>query len=315
MQIRLATRTLRLRQPLRTAHGTTTERHSVEIAIADQGLVGHGEAAPLPGFGLESFDDALHSLQEWANDHHKFPTSPAARSAALAALDDLADAKTNKVKPPASVLVQALVGATDLEGMKEEIQAAVRHGYKGIKLKVGSTDPETDYRRICEAIELTHASTTLRLDANGGWSAEEAMSVLRPIESRFVDLVEEPTSNPSDWQKIADTTGLLLAADENLVNEKQVEGLLMNAAVGALILKPSILGGASGTRSIAELAAENKLRVIISSFLDGPIALRAARDLAIELAPKEIHGLGTAGLFVERFPKDVTPDQGYLHRS
>ena len=88
MQIRLATRTLRLRQPLRTAHGTTTERHSVEIAISDQGLVGHGEAAPLPGFGLESFDDALHSLQEWANDHHKFPTSPAARSAALAALDD-----------------------------------------------------------------------------------------------------------------------------------------------------------------------------------------------------------------------------------
>ena len=199
--------------------------------------------------------------------------------------------------------------------MKEEIQAAVRHGYKGIKLKVGSTDPETDYRRICEAIELTHASTTLRLDANGGWSAEEAMSVLRPIESRFVDLVEEPTSNPSDWQKIADTTGLLLAADENLVNEKQVEGLLMNAAVGALILKPSILGGASGTRSIAELAAENKLRVIISSFLDGPIALRAARDLAIELAPKEIHGLGTAGLFDESFPKEVTPDQGSLHRS
>ena len=80
MQIRLATRTLRLRQPLRTAHGTTTERHSVEIAISDQGLVGHGEAAPLPGFGLESFDDALHSLQEWANDHHKFPISPAARS-------------------------------------------------------------------------------------------------------------------------------------------------------------------------------------------------------------------------------------------
>ena len=64
MQIRLATRTLRLRQPLRTAHGTTTERHSVEIAISDQGLVGHGEAAPLPGFGLESFDDALVS-EEW----------------------------------------------------------------------------------------------------------------------------------------------------------------------------------------------------------------------------------------------------------
>ena len=127
--------------------------------------------------------------------------------------------------------------------------------------------------------------------------------------------LDDTSKNDSFWQKIADTTGLLLAADENLVNEKQVEGLLMNAAVGALILKPSILGGASGTRSIAELAAENKLRVIISSFLDGPIALRAARDLAIELAPKEIHGLGTAGLFVERFPKDVTPDQGYLHRS
>ena len=45
-----------------------------------------------------------------------------------------------------------------------------------------------------------------------------------------------------------------------------------------------------------------------------PIALRAARDLALELAPLEIHGLGTAPLFVEDLPSDVQPVNGYLRR-
>ena len=130
-----------------------------------------------------------------------------------------------------------------------------------------------------------------------------------------MDLVEEPTANPLDWKKVREVTGVKIGADEQLTNELQVHQLLEHAAAQTFVLKPSVIGGPSATRKVAELAQSNDVNVLISSFLDGPIALRSARDLAMELAPNEIHGLGTASLFIDEFPADVVPTNGVLHCS
>ncbi|MED5293817.1 MAG: enolase C-terminal domain-like protein, partial [Actinomycetota bacterium] len=154
----------------------------------------------------------------------------------------------------------------------------------------------------------------LRLDANGGWTKHQALAVLTCVETSRIALVEEPTSDPSDWGKINEETGIRVGADEHLTNRKQIDRLIELEAAQTFVLKPSILGGPPATRDIAALAAKNDIDVVISSFLDGPIALRTARDLALELAPEQIHGLGTAPLFVEDLPEDVQPINGYLHR-
>ena len=313
MLIALETRKLQLRHPLVTAHGSTTHRNIIEITASEDGFQGHGEAAPLPGFGLETFDESLAALESWVKNPHRLPDAPAARSGANTAIENLEKASSSTTPTSGKIAVQALIGSAESSSIESEVSRALEQGYLAIKLKVAATDKKTDIARIQRAIQLVGPHAALRLDANGGWSLEDALYVLSAIDSNHVDLVEEPTANPLDWKKVREVTGVKIGADEQLTNELQVHQLLEHAAAQTFVLKPSVIGGPSATRKVAELAQSNDVNVLISSFLDGPIALRSARDLAMELAPNEIHGLGTASLFIDEFPDDVVPTNGFLH--
>ncbi|MAK24540.1 MAG: hypothetical protein CL414_04895, partial [Acidimicrobiaceae bacterium] len=227
--------------------------------------------------------------------------------------ENLEKASSSTTPTSGKIAVQALIGSAESSSIESEVSRALEQGYLAIKLKVAATDKKTDIARIQRAIQLVGPHSALRLDANGGWSLEDALYVLSAIDSNHVDLVEEPTANPLDWKKVREVTGVKIGADEQLTNELQVHQLLEHAAAQTFVLKPSVIGGPSATRKVAELAQSNDVNVLISSFLDGPIALRSARDLAMELAPNEIHGLGTASLFIDEFPGDVVPTKGFLH--
>lgn len=314
MLITLNERTLQLRSPITTAHGTTTHRKIIEITVQQDGFFGYGESAPLPGFGLETFEETQAALAEWSKNPNSLPTLPAALSGAATALDYLEQSKSQIGLPAGSVAVQALVSATNISSLEKQITDAINDGYSAVKLKVAASDAMTDIKRIDIAVKLIDNQAVLRLDANGGWTTREALDVLTSTNTSRVALVEEPTSDPENWQQIYEETGICIGADEHLTDQAQINRLVDLEAAQTFVLKPSVLGGPPPTREIASEAARNNINVIISSFLDGPIALRAARDLALELAPLEIHGLGTAPLFVEDLPIDVQPVNGYLRR-
>jgi len=314
MFVTLKTRTLQLRSPVTTAHGKTTQRQIVEIIAQQNEFFGYGESAPLPGFGLETFEETYAALVEWSKSPHVLPTLPAALSGANTALHYLEQAKSHICLPSGSLAVQALISATDTSTLKQQVTDAINDGYRAVKLKVAATDTMTDMQRIEIATNLTDTHTLLRLDANGGWTKQEALEVLTSTNSSRIALVEEPTSDPRDWQEIHQKTGINIGADEQLTDQAQTDRLLDLNAAQTFILKPSILGGPPVTRQIASQAAQNDIDIIVSSFLDGPVALRSARDLALELAPDGIHGLGTAPLFIEDLPSDVQPVNGYLQR-
>lgn len=314
MLITLNKRTLQLRNPMVTAHGTTTHRHIIEITAQQDQFFGHGEAAPLPGFGVETFEETQTALIEWSKNLESLPAPPAARSGANTALDYLRQSKSQTPLPPGSVAVQALIGAREISLVERQISDAINSGHRAVKLKVAAADVAADIERIELAINIVDSQVLLRLDANGGWTKQEALSVLTRVEASRIALVEEPTSDPSEWRRINEETGISVGADEHLTDPQQIDRLIELKAAQTFVLKPSILGGPPATRVIAALAAKNNIDIVISSFLDGPTALRAARDLALELAPDQIHGLGTAPLFVEDLPEDVQPINGHLHR-
>jgi len=312
--ITLRKRVLHLRSPLVTAHGSTTKRHLIEISVSDGKFCGYGEAAPLPGFGLESFQEAEAALRNWVRDPEQLPASPAALSGAATALEYLELEKGGACLPTASIAVQALVGASEASDVEAQVARAVASGYSAVKLKVAATDTNVDIDRIRVAAAVTNEETLLRLDANGGWSPDEALKVLAAVSDKEIELIEEPTGDPSEWRKISKRTGLKVGADEQLTGRLQIDRILELEAAQTFVLKPSVLGGPQSTRQLASRAQEHNVRVLISSLLDGPIGLRAARDLALELAPQEIHGLGTAALFIEELPEDVTPVNGRIFR-
>lgn len=314
MLITLNNRTLQLRSPMVTAHGRTTDRHIIEITAKQDGFFGYGEAAPLPSFGAETFEETQIALTEWSKNPQSLPDLPVARSGAATALDYLEQSKSKTFLPPGAVAVQALIGALEISSVERQISDAINDGYRAVKLKVAAADTASDIERIELAASLIDPQVLLRLDANGGWTKQQALTVLTCVEASRIALVEEPTSDPSDWEKIKEETGIRVGADEHLTDRHQIDRLIELGAAQTFVLKPSILGGPPATRAIASLAANNDIDIVISSFLDGPIALRTGRDLALELAPKQIHGLGTAPLFVEDLPEDVQPVNGHLHR-
>jgi L-alanine-DL-glutamate epimerase-like enolase superfamily enzyme len=169
--VRLTHRTIRV--PLRgagfaAAHGTVTERELVRVTLeADDGLSGHGEAAPLPSYDGVSAADVRAALQDCVEVLADYPAhAPVADvlarcgervvlSPALAALDlalwDLAGRRAGEPvwrllgsrevdAPLSSIAVNRTIAASDRSGAALEAAQARADGYATVKAKVGIGD-------------------------------------------------------------------------------------------------------------------------------------------------------------------------------
>lgn len=335
MQVKLREFELPLAQPLRTAHGPIAVRRGIEVEVGDEACAGRGEAAPLPGFGLESYSEALAALQRWADDPEGEPPSePCAAAAvetALTQLDaeiegvSLATLLVGQAPSKRRIATQALVSDADPEAAAERAARAAAVGHVAVKLKVASrggganpasapeaTAPAMDLARIVAVRRALPAGVALRLDANEGWDRSTAVWVLRRVGNLDIEFVEEPTAQAADWAQISRTVGLPIAADEHLRDPAAFDQLIEVGAIEAAVLKPAVLGGPHATYDLALRASVRGVRAIVSSFICGPTGLRVARETAVAVDPHGVHGVGTAALFADSLPEDVTPSGGYL---
>ena len=332
VQVTLREFELPLTRSLRTAHGPIGLRRGIEIEVGDEACVGRGEAAPLPGFGLESYDEALAALDRWADDPDRDPpTEPCAAAAVESALTNL-DAEIEGVSlatllvgsAPKShrIAIQALIFDAEPEAAAQHAAQAAATGHVAVKLKVAAresdrseataTSPSTDLARIVAVRRALPAGVALRLDANGGWDRSTAVRVLRRVGHLDIEFIEEPTPQPADWAQISRTVGLAVAADEHLRDPASLDRLVEVGAIEVAVLKPAVLGGPHVTYDLARRASMRGVRSVVSSFICGPTGLRVARDTAVAVDPHGVHGIGTAPLFVDPLPEDVTPSGGYL---
>ncbi len=302
------------------------------MQVGDGGSVGCGEAAPLPGFGVETYDEALAALQRWADEPAgeppREPCAAAAVESALTQLDaeiegvTLAALLAGETSTQRHLAVQALVSEPDPEAAAQQADAAATAGHVALKLKVAAPDANGDNAttaalrnetaRIAAVRRALPAGVALRLDANGGWDRVAAVKVLRRLGHLDIDFVEEPTPQPADWAQISRTVGLRIAADEHVRSAEALDRLIGVGAIEVAVLKPAVLGGPHAAYDLARRAAMRGVRCVVSSFLCGPVGLRVARDTAAAVDPHGVHGVGTAPLFTDAMPPDVVPVGGYL---
>ena len=350
MQATLREFELPLARPLLTAHGAITVRRGIEVRVGDDACVGRGEAAPLPGFGVETYDEALAALQRWADDPEGSPPgepcAAAAVESALTQLDaeiegvTLATLLAGKAPTQRRIATHALVSDLDPEVAAQRAARAAAAGHLAVKLKVAAHDAERSSgargqassasgedgdgtgsagasigeqaMRIAAVRRALPAGVALRLDANGGWDRATAVKVLRRVGHLDIEFVEEPTPQPADWAQISRTVGLPVAADEHLRDPAALDRLVEVGAIEVAVLKPAVLGGPHATYDLARRAAMRGVRSVVSTFICGPAGLRIARDTAVAVDPHGVHGIGTASLFADPMPEDVTPAGGYL---
>ncbi len=298
-------------RPFATAHGTLAQREGCLVTIqASDGAVGYGDAAPMPGFGGGAHDACaclaqLAPLLVGVTLDRALPTLPAmqgepgfaaARFALETALLDLiaqqrdislaallAIERSNTNAPPAaSIPVNATIGSSDTASAVAAVHAAVDAGFDTIKLKVAvcdSLDVEMDrIRKVRQAAP----GVSFRLDANGGWTVDQAMWIVQRCQDLSLDYLEQPVA-------AADLTGMALvraiehvpiAADESVTDATSARAVLAAGAADVLIVKPGTAGGLRESWATGRLAAEASVRVVLTSLLESGIGVVAAVHLA-----------------------------------
>lgn len=321
---------LRFTQPLRTARGEFTERASVLLELRDAGgAVGYGEAAPWPGFGTESVEEAEASLRaaesllpgaslqpgEWPVAlENLLAGRPASRTALQGALLDLdarragrplsehlaARAGSTCGAPLSRVPVNALLTANDTGALFREAVLAREAGYRAVKIKLGGNVLANDVARLRAAREGIGPSIRLRGDANGAWPVRDALAALEAFAPFDLEYVEQPVAahDIDGMAELRRHAAVQVAADESVASEQGMLRLLAAGAADVVVLKPASLGGAGRALEFASLASQAGMRVVFTHAFESAIgALHALHCAAAWGDAQGVHGLATAGLF------------------
>ncbi|QDF05085.1 o-succinylbenzoate synthase [Myxococcus xanthus] len=190
------------------------------------------------------------------------------------------------------VAVNALLGADTPEALAEEARQAVAEGFGTLKLKVAGRSLDADEARVKAVRDAVGPDVKLRLDANGGWSEPDAKRALDRLGWYGLELVEQPTP-PEDlaalW-RVQRRAPCTVAADESLASPDALRALLTvdpllggGPAVGAVVLKPMVLGGLLPCLVVAMRAARLGMQAYVTSSIDGVVARAGAAHLAAAL--------------------------------
>ena len=323
--------------PLETARGVTRVREGLLVELREGGgLRGFGEAMPLPGFGLESLEEAHAALAaalpmllgleaedldaNLAQAARATLRAPSASAALDSALHDLAARSRNvsvsELLAPCSrepVAVSALLAAKTPREVAQVARQAADAGYRTLKLKIAATSIDRDVARVERMRDIVGDDCALRLDANGGWEEASARDALRRLAPSLPEFVEQPVSAQAIecLARVRSDSPVPVAADEALCHEGGAKAVLAHRAADLLILKPAALGGLRAARDLAGEARRAGLRVVVTGFLDSAIGDAGALQLAAALrSPDHAAGLGGQKLFSDDLATIPEPQEG-----
>ena len=318
---------LKLKNPFETSKSKISERKGFIITIKDsEKFKGVGDAAPLPEFGSETFDDAtkfltdlnlnlkidltyfLDSLQENLSPLDRLPALRHGFEQAFLnyicsktniSLNELLNRESSKF-----VNVNAVIGFSPLDEIGKITKGLVQKDYKTLKVKVGREKFDEDLRAVEEVRNNAEKDIKIRIDANGKWNFELAKSNLNKLEKFDIEYCEQPVNKPINFIRLRKNSSIPLAADESIRSVQDAEDFITKKAASVLILKPMMLGGIINTMNIADLAKKSKIKTVITSSFESAIGRSFAILAASFLKSETAHGLGTA----EYFEKDIVED-------
>ena len=259
-------------------------------------------AYPSITFGLET---AFASLFDAARKQGL----PISAPAGMENLIDLFDSPFGRGEE--GITINGLVWMGTYEEMLARLEEKLQAGFHCVKLKIGAIDffKELDLiKRIRDV--YTKEQVELRVDANGGFLPENAMSQLEALAKYDIHSIEQPIKQ-HQWPKMAQLcreTPLPIALDEELIGvnvRSMKQALLDTIRPQYIILKPSLHGGIYGCNEWIELANQRGIGSWITSALESNIGLNAIAHYAAKVYGPDVRmpqGLGTGQLFTDNIP-------------
>ncbi|MDY6870366.1 MAG: o-succinylbenzoate synthase [Actinomycetota bacterium] len=155
------------------------------------------------------------------------------------------------------------------------------------------------------------AVPTVRVDANGGWTVEEAVAAAAALTvDGPLEYLEQPCRTVAELAELRSRIAVPIAADESIRKADDPLHVVRAGAADIAVVKVAPLGG---VRPLLDIAAQIDIPIVVSSALDSAVGISHGLYAAAAL-PRLEHacGLGTGGLFVEDVAEPLVPVDGQL---
>ncbi len=281
---------LKLKDTFRIARGEV-DCKKIVVAHIDDGI---GEASPT-GYYNESFETIISFfekaepvIEKESLDIEKISAKMenianqnySAKAAIDTALYDLIGKRENlpvyqylelsgKIKAPLSYTI----GIDSLDKMQKKIRNA--RGFKVYKVKVGFPGDVEIIKVIREVTDKR-----IRVDANGGWSAEEAIKKINRLEELGVELVEQPlkTDDIDGLKLVRQNTFLPIILDEPVCTSQDIAQFV--GLCDGINIKLMKCGGLTEALKMIDLAKSLKLKIMLGCMIESSLGITAMAHLA-----------------------------------
>ncbi len=294
--MRFSTETIRLNliHPFRIAREVSDHKQNVLVRIADGEHTGIGEAAPSlyygedPGSVLRTLAEAPAILGgdpfelEATMDRlaSRFPGDSSARAAVDMALHDLAARRLGVplyrwlgLDPEKTPVTSFTIGIDEPETVRRKVREAA--GYPALKIKLGS-DHDLEIMRTIRS----ETDARIRIDANAGWTVDQAVEMVKRLSEFDVELVEQPLppGSPEDWRRVREAAPMPIIADESVLTSADVPA--MAGLVDGVNVKLMKCGGIREALRLIHTARAHGMQVMIGCMIESSVAITAAGHLS-----------------------------------
>jgi L-alanine-DL-glutamate epimerase-like enolase superfamily enzyme len=176
------------------------------------------------------------------------------------------------------------ISVDEIDKMVSDALEAVERGFAALKVKVGK-DIDVDIERVRAVHAAVRGRATLRLDANQGWTAQEAVRAISVLEDAGVelDLVEQPVParDVDGLEYVTRRVSTPVMADESVFDLAQAAEVIRRRAADIVNIKLMKTGGITGALAIADLCAAQGVECMMGCMLETSISVAAAAHVAV----------------------------------
>ena len=341
-KITITSKLLHFLQPAGTSRGVYNTRLSFYLKLTSDeqpDVVGVGECTTLPDLSCDAIppNEYERKLRTFCDEYERtgvidyeamraYPSMLFGLETAVAQFN--AKGSLNFFDTPfgrgeEGIPINGLVWMGTFEEMFKRLEAKLKAGFRCIKIKIGAIDFDRELQLIRHIRStFSRKDVELRVDANGGFTPEEALSRMEALVQYDIHSIEQPIKQ-HQWMEMARlcaATPLPIGLDEELigVNERQKKiELLDTIRPQYIVLKPSLHGGMAGTEEWIQLSRERNIGSWITSALESNVGLNAIAQLTASIYGTNIRhaqGLGTGQLFADNIemPLKVLDDKLWI---
>ena len=306
--IKFGTLRVPLKTPFKTALRTVDKIEDIVVMIGtDTGHTGYGEAPATAVITGDTHGSIVEAIR-----HYIWPRVVGHDVANLNHLTQLiqgAMEKNSSAKAAVEIAVYDLWGqlygaplyrllgggdpliTTDItisvdyiDKMVADSISAVERGFESLKIKVGK-DIGVDIERVKAVHAAVEGRALLRLDANQGWTAKQAVYALQTLEDAGVrlELVEQPVKaqDLNGMKYVTERVHAPIMADESVFGPTEVVELIRMRAADIINIKLMKTGGISNAIRIADIAAMYGVECMIGCMIETGISVAAAVHVAV----------------------------------